>query len=505
VTAVVDGADATWLRRVVAETLGLALEGVSATALADLVRRRASACGLSSQAYASRLTRGVPPAEIGALAEELTVTETYFFRNIEQFHALAEVVMPDRRHARRGQSLRILSVGCASGAEPYTIAMVVRDNATDPATQVSIVGVDVNAAMLRRARAGRYPPWALRATPDAARQRWFRPAGNDLQIDERIRQSVRFVERNLVDEDRELWAPESYDVIYCRNVLMYLTPAASGRALERMARSLAPGGYLFLGHAENLRDRIDGFDLRHSHRTFYYQRTEGTPGAGRGSAAVDITRPEARADQDPGADDWVTSIASAAGRIRTLATRPPRARRVPTVTTAASPGWDRALTLLQQECYADALTVVDAMPETVRGRPDTLLLRAVLLMRTGQLAAAEEAGHRLCGLPAATASATYLLALCREGVGDTPGAVSYDRAASYLDPTFAMPHLRLGLHARRQGDVEAAGRHLGSALALLAHENPQRLLLFGDGFSRAALMALVRTELTMITGRRWAS
>src|SRR5262249_24841861 len=155
----------------------------------------------------------------------------------------------------------------------YTLAIVVRQ-ALDPAWQATIIGIDVDQAALRQARRARYAPWALRATPTHVRQRWFRSDGRELVLDDEIRTGVRFVERNLVDDDHELWRPDAYDVVFCRNVLMYLTPDTCRKVLSRVARCLAPDGYLLLGHAETVRGLSDDFRVRQTHGTFYYQRVD---------------------------------------------------------------------------------------------------------------------------------------------------------------------------------------------------------------------------------------
>ena len=139
-------------------------------------------------------------------------------------------------------------------------------------------------------------------------------------------------------------------------------------------------------------------------------------------------------------------------------------------------------------------------PESARD-PDALLLRAVLLSHSGQLDAAEKVCAELLAQDDLDAGAHYLLALCREGAGDRQGARDHDQAATYLDPGFAMPRLHLGLLARRAGDREGARRDLASALALLEQEDAARLLLFGGGFRREALIALCRAELVSAGGK----
>jgi chemotaxis protein methyltransferase CheR len=159
-----------------------------------------------------------------------------------------------------------------------------------------------------------------------------------------------------------------------------------------------------------------------------------------------------------------------------------------------------ALDLLRRERFSEALALVQALPREHGGDADVLLLQAALLIHGGRLEAAETACRELLVHDDLNAGAHYVLALCREGAGDSRGAVEHDQVAIYLDPAFAMPHLHLGLLARRTGDREAARRELTQALMLLQREEASRLLLFGGGFSREALVALCRSELAACGG-----
>jgi chemotaxis protein methyltransferase CheR len=154
-----------------------------------------------------------------------------------------------------------------------------------------------------------------------------------------------------------------------------------------------------------------------------------------------------------------------------------------------------ALDLLEQERYADALDHVGALPSGTARDPDALLLRAVLLTHSGRLEEAEDACARLLAIDELNAGAHYALALCREARGDRQGALDHDQVAVYLDRSFAMPRLHLGLVARKRGDLDLARRELGQALVLLQREDAARLLLFGGGFGREALLSLCRAEL----------
>jgi chemotaxis protein methyltransferase CheR len=154
-----------------------------------------------------------------------------------------------------------------------------------------------------------------------------------------------------------------------------------------------------------------------------------------------------------------------------------------------------ALELLQQERYQEALEVVHRLPPESAADPDAQLLRAVLLTNCGDLPGAEGACRQLLSSDDLNAGAHYQMALCREHAADLGGAMEHDRMAVYLDSAFSMPHLHLGLLAKRLGDRPLACRELGQAIQLLRREDASRILLFGGGFSREALRAVVRAEL----------
>jgi chemotaxis protein methyltransferase CheR len=155
---------------------------------------------------------------------------------------------------------------------------------------------------------------------------------------------------------------------------------------------------------------------------------------------------------------------------------------------------------LREERFTEALEMMQRFPPESGRDPDVLLLSAALQTHRGRLTEAEAVCQRLLDVDELSAGAHYLLALCREGAGDRTSAVYHDQVAIYLDPGFAMPHLHLGLLARRAGDRAAAQRELGQALLLLQREEGSRLLLFGGGFGRDTLVALCRTELVACGG-----
>jgi chemotaxis protein methyltransferase CheR len=492
-------------RDAIVRRLGLYFEEAKLGFLGEVLQRRLEVTGVAADAYLSSLESHPTRAELGRLAEALTVGETYFFRNKDQFRAFVEVVVPERMRANAAsRRLRFLSAGCASGEEPYTLAIILRDLGVDSSWDVSIRAVDANPGSLKKAAAARYSAWSLRDTSAETQQRWFRAVGRDAVLDESLRTMVAFEERNLAVEDPELWQTGTYDAVFCRNVLMYFTPDGMRATMGRISRSLAPGGYLFLGHAETMRGLSNDFHLRHSHDTFYYQRRVH----GDDDAPLDLdisTLPTAATTFAPSIavdDGWVGVIGRATDRVAALSVRSAEPARPAEL--APAPTWDLglALDLLQRERFADALSLIEGMPPASTHDPDVLLLQAILLAHSGQPRLAAEVALRLLAIDEMNAGANYVIALCFEDGGDRITAANHYRVAIYLDPAFAMPRLHLGILLRRMGELDNARRELKEALVLLQREDPSRLLLFGSGFTRDALLALCQSELERCGARQ---
>jgi chemotaxis protein methyltransferase CheR len=495
VSARASSAELERFRSLIAGRLGIWFDDARFDFLAEVLERRSVALGEALPRYLTRLeaaSRSAP--ELREIAPEITVGESYFFRHSDQFRAFSEIALPNRFEAQSAtRRLRILSAGCSAGEEAYTLSILTQLRAPDDRWQIAITGVDVNPAAVQRAELGRYSAWALRETPADVQRQWFEADGREFVLANSIRRSVRFEERNLIGDD--VWGAEVFDIVFCRNVLMYFTRENAACAVRKLSRALAPGGYLFLGHAENLRGLSLDFELRHTHDTFYYQRkaelsySSPTPGA---------SLPGTRAPPE-GSDwtrTWLETVERSSARIKELTSPPlsgaPNAVPVP---VGAVPELRLALELLANERFSEALDVLQTLPKNSAQNADTLLLRAALLTHSGRLSAAEAACAELIALDGLNAGAHYLHGLCREREGDASAAVEHAQIASYLDPAFAMPHLHLGLMARRTGERATAQRELNQAALLLQCEDASRLLLFGGGFQRDGLIALCRSEL----------
>jgi chemotaxis protein methyltransferase CheR len=453
----------------------------------------------------------------------LTVPESYFFRHIDQLRVFTDVVLPERLSATgQNRALRILSLGCANGEEPYTLSMLLAEHTHAlNGRDVAIRACDLDAEALRRARRGTYTNWALRATPQSYRSRYFTAVGNRYRLIDSVRQSVHFECCNALKLCRAE-ADANIDIVFFRNVLIYFSPEAIRVAINGVARMLAPGGFLFLGPAETLRGISSEFDLCHTQEAFYYRR-KSSPGE-----VIRMARsaPERKAvEPDPVIEEtlaeiptngaqlapfpdsllstaWMEEIERSSQRVRGLDAarlsahgRPRSAVPAAGVHHSSTESLQHFLSLLTQERYADILVEIEALPILVRKDADIELLKALAHLNRREIRKAQDVCREMVVRDSMNASGHYILALCSEHTGDLLDSAEHDQIAIYLDPTFAMPHLHLALLARKRDDQYMARREFENANLLLARESASRLVMFGGGFSRDALRNLCRREL----------
>jgi chemotaxis protein methyltransferase CheR len=192
--------------------------------------------------------------EMQRLVNQMTVNETYFFREDYQLKALVTGILPDLAARRRkGQSIRIWSVPCSSGEEPYSLAIYILENWADADRQdIEILASDIDSAILAAATAGVYAERSLqRLSPDLIRRYFTRQKDDQYCISDDIRNSIDFSQGNVVDP-HFMRMFRGVDVIFCRNMLIYFDDQSRRETVEAMYDCLSPGGYICLGHSESM-------------------------------------------------------------------------------------------------------------------------------------------------------------------------------------------------------------------------------------------------------------
>ncbi|WP_083951898.1 MULTISPECIES: CheR family methyltransferase [Rhodobacter] len=250
-TATPNEAELGTIARVLYEHAGIVLAPGKASMVQSRLGKRLRALGLKDYAsYIKLVTSDAGQEERREMISALTTNVTNFFRENHHFETLRSTTLPPLlEKARAGKKVRIWSAGCSNGQEAFTIAMVLSDMAQDLAKlDIRILATDIDPRMVERGRESLYDVGALNSIPQAM-QRFVKPEPGGVRVIEPLRQLVSFKELNL----HQNWPMKGqFDIIFCRNVVIYFSPEDQLKLWRRFEAQLAPGGWLFVGHSERV-------------------------------------------------------------------------------------------------------------------------------------------------------------------------------------------------------------------------------------------------------------
>jgi chemotaxis protein methyltransferase CheR len=478
----------TWdkLVAMIGQEFGLAWRSGDQTTLVRTVERRMRALRLAKLGdYVGRLAGGpLGPGgeEWGHLAQELTVGESYFFRDRGQMAALRDEILPALLRDRPpGQPLRLWSAGCSTGEEAYSLAMLVdlvrQGQQPGAAVAVQVLGTDLNPSAIARAKRGSYGDWSFRMVEPHLRDRYFSGRGDHWQVEARIQQVVTFQGGNLVADDFERQGLREFDVILCRNVFVYFSPAAIAATLAKFYRALRPGGYLLTGHAELSGIALPGFEAISFPATLAYRRPiqEPTATAGRslplapaapsrspspGHRAIAPTPPPRPSSSSSSGSSFSPSSSSS------FQPRPPAP---PTLPKAPEPEpWLLALDgAMGRGDHTGAIAIAQ---NALRHHPNhgPLLERlAELYADRGQYDQAIATARRCLTLVPDAIAPCHVLARIAEERGNLDEAKTWLQRIVYLQPEAILARAELGTIYWHGGDRDRARVTLSAALKLL--------------------------------------
>jgi len=275
------------LETMLREEMGLNVSSIGRTTLQNAVARRMRAVGVDdAHAYLQLLRRS--HGEINDLIDEVAVNETWFFRDNTPFTVLGQFAAKHKAKCP-GLPLRLLSIPCATGEEPYSMAITLFESGL-AAKDFRIDAVDISARSIARARKAVYGKRSFRNTNKPLQNIYFKKTRAGYLLDKRIRRTVRFHTGNLVNLSPAL-ATAMYDIIFCRNLLIYIDHAYQHQAIATLERLLAPDGLLFVGHAESGLFSDSPFAPTSHHKAFCFYKKAAAPAA---------APPSMRPDSDTG-------------------------------------------------------------------------------------------------------------------------------------------------------------------------------------------------------------
>jgi chemotaxis protein methyltransferase CheR len=424
----------------------------------DLARRihgRLAEIGASDCAAFLRFLRedSRGPVEMDALIGRIAIGETYFFRHREHFDAIRDVVLPDIEGRNgSGRHLRVWCAGCADGAEPYSLAILLRHELAGD-WQTAVLATDIGRQYLASKSEGKFEAWSLRATPESIREACFERQGRQWILRPEYREGISFERHNLASDSFPPAAHGgAFDLIVCRNVMIYFAPELMRRVILQFHDCLAPGGWLLVGPSEpNMTD-------------FAAFRTVNAPGVTLYQKPVAaLVQPVAAAVSFIPA---IAPLADAPARLPLESSTSSTPASTPASTRASTPSLDELRALANEGDWDNALRCGRRLAQSEKFNPLVHFHFGLALEQAGQPAAAE-------------------LSL---------------RKAIYLDRGWAPAHFHLGVLLRTRGDLLRAERSFNNALAALAAEPPTRVILVdrdgpgAGGVTAAELSSLARIE-----------
>jgi len=403
------------------ETIGLDSESLGNNTVQRTVVQRMRVSGTQNlDEYLKKLKRD--PSELQSLIDAVTVPETWFFRDKEPFLMLGNVIRRKWFPPSKVKPLRILSLPCATGEEPYSIAMVLKEMGYASDT-VRIDAVDISVRALDRAERAVYGPNSFRGDEGHYQAKYFSKTGEGFVLSDAVKSMVTFRHGNLL-HDFFLSGLASYDIIFCRNVLIYFSRAQQEKAIVKLHRLLVPEGLLFVGHAEGGRLLGDYFTSMKQTGTFAFQRRSGKP--------------------EPAE---VVSLASSAA--------PQQQPKEPMHKVEVSAVSKRSVRIATSELAQKAKEELKRIGAKEKAEP-SVLDEVRRLADQGSLDDAGRLCERFLVDNNISADAYYLLGLIRQAEGQDGVAGELFRKAVYLDARHYQALVHLAAQAEYTGNIAAA-------------------------------------------------
>ncbi len=440
------------------------------------------------EAYISWLfSSDLTEAQLGLLAANLTVGETYFFRDRQAFQALELEVLPALVKTARAEGrprLRLWSAACCTGEEAYSLAIAARRALPDWRDwKIEISGSDISPRFVRKAQRGVFGAWSFRDTAPEFRQRYFTALGDGRwEISPEIRAMVRFFSLNLAGDflnaaTREI---QSADVIFCRNALIYFTAEHAAGTVRQLAACLREGGWLVVGPNELSHAAEAGLSPVHFPGAILHRKQSRS------------TRAET--PWRPAGDAAMRGIGGAEPRDGFAETTPfaPRPRREESQQPlAAERAGMKEETRNGQIPAAPAETRDDDAEEHGPAEAAALLSTARSLADEGRLAEALVACDRLLECRKLDAPSHYLKAVIFEELGESEKAAAAFRNAVFLEPDFVLAHFGLGNLMRRAGRAAEANRCFEAALVLARRLKPDDVMSEAEGLTAGRMAEMI--------------
>ncbi|HUG68137.1 MAG TPA: CheR family methyltransferase [Pirellulaceae bacterium] len=431
------------------------------------------------------------------LTAELTVGESFFFRNEHQFRALREQVLPEILSGNADKrEVRIWSAGCATGEEPYSLAILLDQMlGGHHGWHVSILGTDLNPEFLTRAREACYRPWSFRHTDIHQNRTYFSPDRDTFRLASKVRDTARFTYLNLVKDvyPSPLTGTLGLDLILFRNVAIYLKPEVTQNIIDRFHQALRPGGWLLLGETEVSLAPTKGFEARRFEQATFHQKACGNnPATDRSPAPMPVlaefVAAPSRRNRVGKSPAPQRSIIPAAPSIPDWLPLP---KKHGAGARAAGSDVQRIEQLLAAHKFDDAERSIERIVDKQQRVKSRFRLAQELLM-CASVARARQMLDRCLAEDPLMIEPHLLQASFAEEAGDLDRAEAAYRRALYIDRQCPMAHFHLALVQQMKGNAADSERSVKTTLKLIDHKDPHELVEYGEGVCYGRLKEMAR-------------
>jgi chemotaxis protein methyltransferase CheR len=472
-------------KQLIAVQIGLNIRPKDHDRFSKTLARRMQALGIHEDGYLDLLNSYTPAAdqEWQELASLLTIGESYFFRDEGQFDLLKNKLLPEMIEQNRGRrTLRLLSAGCSTGEEPYSLAILI--DQILPKTEdwdVSIQGVDINQQALEQARRAEYRSWSFRALKSELQERYFHKTHEVWQLDPAIRSKVTFHHTNLLQAKWPDYARGIYDLdlVICRNVFIYFGHDSVATVTAKLASTLREGGYLITGHAElgnlappYLRAKIFSDSVVYQCNHQKKEKAASAPGAAVASASPTWQCSRAELHPSTTLSKGMSRASNANPAVFPLNRRPSSAEPKPSATNHHLE-ITQAQELFNRGDYLAVVAKLEPLLSNGHRHIDAFNLTGQALANLGLYDQAALICQQASEIDSLAAQPIYLLAQIRELQGDTEQAKVLLLKVIYLAPEFVAAYLDLAEILDGQNDRARATRMRRAAVELLQALPPQ--------------------------------
>ena len=420
--------------------------------------------------------------ELRELLNLLTVNHTYFFRNEPQFKALKEKILPEivSRKLNVPQvkpSLRIWSAGCSTGEEPYTIAMIVAEVIPDFKNwDIQILATDASTKALDEAVKGIYGSNSMRLTSEAYRDKYFKiistKVAEKFRIDDDIRGMVKFGYFNLMDEVY----PQNYDLIFCRNVVIYFETETTIKVMQKIYESLNDQGYLLIGYSESLQFIADKFKMHDWQEAIYYRKDK--------TQSDLIIAGQEQAPEVPDFDEIIEQLS----QLEVEASTDGSPRKIQEILV-------EIIKCMHLKKYAQAIAYVNEAITLDKQNIEPYYLAAEISMNQSKFSEAKHWLSLAVKLDPLFPAAHYLLGCINIEEGKFDQAKESLKKTLYLDQDFSLAHFYLGNIYKKQDSVDSAIREYRNTLKGLLKNKLNDIIAYSGGFNVATLVSACRDNL----------